>query len=225
MSAEALRRGGVAVLVAVWATGCLTLEPAVGPEEGRVAVCGGMSAPPGWPGEAEGEELLGPFLECGGPGDFVEMQGGVDMPRVVGRLDEWRAVRLGALGPVREDAAGVLNGKRAAFLRRASERYGAAAEVLALYVLHTATDEDVKEVLRRLAREKVLGATVGHMPAVGEELERRGMRLGEDREGEERAGDVGRGLGGGGGAGEVGGGRGRGGGEVGGSRQTGDGAR
>src|SRR6218665_1422857 len=118
MSAEALRRGGVAVLVAVWATGCLTLEPAVGPEEGRVAVCGGMSAPPGWPGEAEGEELLGPFLECGGPGDFVEMQGGVDMPRVVGRLDEWRAVRLGALGPGREDAAGGLNGKRAAVLRR-----------------------------------------------------------------------------------------------------------
>ncbi|ATB29661.1 hypothetical protein [Melittangium boletus] len=194
MSAEAMRRG-VALLVAVWATGCLTLEPAVGLEEGRVTVCGGRSAPEGWPGEAEGEELLGPFLECGGPGDFVEMQGGVDMPRVVGRLDEWRAVRLGALGPVREDAAGVLNGKRAGFLRQASERYGAAAEVLALYVLHTATDEDVKEVLRRLAREKVLGETVGHMPWVREELEGRGMRLGEYREREERAGDVARGMG------------------------------
>ncbi|ATB29659.1 hypothetical protein MEBOL_003114 [Melittangium boletus DSM 14713] len=50
-------RRGVALLVAVCATGCLTLEPVVGLEEGRVTVCGGRSAPEGWPGEVEGEVI------------------------------------------------------------------------------------------------------------------------------------------------------------------------
>ncbi|WP_434384832.1 hypothetical protein [Melittangium boletus] len=183
MKVDAARCARVMVLLLVWATGCATLDAGEG------------EAPAGWPEAVSGEALLAPLLECEGPGAFLARQEGVDMPRLVARLDAWHAVRLGALGPVREDAAGVLNGQRAAFLVRAQERYGAAAEVLALFVLHTCTDEDVREVLGRLARDKVLEETLGHLPAVQEELARRGLRREAYPEREERAGDVVRGLG------------------------------
>jgi hypothetical protein len=115
---------------------------------------------------------------CTSPGEFVALQDRVDMPRLVAALDDWRAVRLGALGPVREDAAHLLQRKRAAFLVIAAGRYGLFyAEVFALFVLHSAYDDEVDEVLRLLAGDKQLGQTLGHMPAVHEELERRGMPL------------------------------------------------
>ncbi|WNG56538.1 hypothetical protein F0U59_18585 [Archangium gephyra] len=142
--------------------------------------CGGQTVPPGWPdfSSNDKEALLAPFLTCTSPGEFVALQDRVDMPRLVDALDDWRAVRLGALGPVREDAAHLLQRKRAAFLVIASGRYGLFyAEVFALFVLHSAYDDEVDEVLRLLAGDKQLGQTLGHMPAVHEELERRGMPL------------------------------------------------
>ncbi|ATB29850.1 hypothetical protein [Melittangium boletus] len=160
--------------------------------------CGGVAVPPDWPEVSSGdaEVLLAPFLTCASPGDFVALQERVDMPRLVEALDDWRAVRLGALGPVREDAAHLLQRKRAAFLVDATERYGVFhAEVFALFVLHTAHDDEVREVLGLLARDKRLGQTLGLMPAVREELEARGLPLAAFPERKERAGDVLRGLG------------------------------
>jgi hypothetical protein len=153
--------------------------------------------PPGWPDfSSNGEELLAPFLTCTSPAEFVALQQRVDMPRLVEALDDWSAVRLGALGPVREDAAALLQRKRAAFLLSTSERYGLLhAEVFALFVLHSAHDDEVDEVLRRLARDKQLGQTLALMPAVREELEARGLKLSHYPERGERAGDVLRGLG------------------------------
>ncbi|ATB30636.1 hypothetical protein MEBOL_004097 [Melittangium boletus DSM 14713] len=160
--------------------------------------CGGVAVPPDWPEVSSGdaEALLAPFLTCASPGDFVALQERVDMPRLVEALDEWRAVRLGALGPVREDAAHLLQRKRAAFLVDATERYGVFhAEVFALFVLHTAHDDEVRKVLELLARDKRLGQTLGLMPTVREELAARGLPLSAFPEREERAGDVLRGLG------------------------------
>ncbi len=154
--------------------------------------------PAGWPdfSAQEGEDLLAPFLACTSPAEFVALQQHVDMPRLVESLDEWRAVRLGALGPVREDAAHLLQRKRASFLVTTAERYGLVyAEVFALYVLHSAHDDEVEEVLRLLARDKRLGQTLGLMPAVREELEERGLPLARYPDRGERAGDVLRGLG------------------------------
>jgi hypothetical protein len=106
--------------------------------------CGGQAVPEGWPDYStwwEGE-LLAPFLTCTSPAEFLALQERVDMPRLVEALSDWNAVRLGALGPVREDAAVLLNRKRSTFLLRATEEYGAPrAEVLALFVLHSAHDE------------------------------------------------------------------------------------
>ncbi|ATB33935.1 hypothetical protein MEBOL_007436 [Melittangium boletus DSM 14713] len=151
----------------------------------------------GWPelGARDTEALLEPWLRCPSPADYVALQRRVDMPRLVEALDDWGAVRLGALGPVREDAAEVLVRKRAAFLLMATERYGPVhAEVFALFVLHSAHDDEVEALLRLLARDKRLGQTLALMPTVRAELEARGLPLSAYPERDERAGDVPRGL-------------------------------
>ncbi|KFA92706.1 hypothetical protein Q664_14010 [Archangium violaceum Cb vi76] len=161
------------------------------------ATCGGQVVPRDWPDfSSGGEVLLAPFLTCTSPAEYVALQQRVDMPRLVEALDEWSAVRLGALGPVREDAAALLQRKRAAFLVSATERYGPYhAEVFALFVLHSAHDDEVDAVLRLLARDKQLGQTLALMPAVRQELEARGLPLSRYPERAERGGDVLRGLG------------------------------
>ncbi|OJT18519.1 hypothetical protein BO221_41430 [Archangium sp. Cb G35] len=185
-------------------TGCVTLAPHPGGscQVGRMGMapptCGDRAEPPDWPGFSSGDEeaLLAPFLACRSPAGFVALQQRVDMPRLVEALDDWSAVRLGALGPIREDAAHLVQRKRAAFLVSTTEHHGLFhAEVFALYVLHSAYDNEVDEVLRLLARDKQLGQTLALMPSVREELEARGLPLSRYLERAEQSGDVLRGLG------------------------------
>ncbi|WAS89500.1 MULTISPECIES: hypothetical protein [unclassified Corallococcus] len=123
------------------------------------------------------------------------MQRGVDMARLVESLDDWDAVRLGALGPLDAKASSVLQRKRAAFLVSAVEKYGAPrAEVFALFILHASFDDELRDLVQRLARDKQLGETLVGMPTVREELLRRGLKVSASPEREERAGDVLRGL-------------------------------
>jgi hypothetical protein len=151
-----------------------------------------------WPSDlssSDPEELLAPFLACTSLAEFMELQRGVDMSRLVEELDDWRAVRLGALGPLGEDATEVLDHKRAAFLVQATREYGVArAELFALFVLHSAFDDDLRRVLVLLAGDKQLGETLGKMGAVREELARRGLNLSDYEDRPERLGDVARGL-------------------------------
>lgn len=124
------------------------------------------------------------------------MQRRVDMPRLVESLDDWDAVRLGALGPLDAKSSSLLQRKRAAFLVSAVERYGLArAEVFALFILHATFDDELREWVQHLARDKQLGETLGGMPTVREELLRRGLKVSAYPEREEQAGDVLRGLG------------------------------
>ncbi len=195
-------------------TGCATLAPHPGegsPHGARCsdgvasggavsqgpATCGGQAVPPGWPDfSSAGEALLAPFLTCNSPAEYVALQQRVDMARLVEALDDWSAVRLGALGPVREDAAALLQRKRATFLVSATEHYGPFhAEVFALYVLHSSHDDEVDALLRLLARDKLLGQTLALMPTVRQELEARGLPFSRYPERAERGGDVLRGLG------------------------------
>ncbi|KFA91131.1 hypothetical protein Q664_24205 [Archangium violaceum Cb vi76] len=158
--------------------------------------CAGMALPPGWPDLASSdEELLAPLWGCS-PAEFLQVQQRVDMPRLLEALEDWGAVRLGALGPVREDAVPLLQRKRVAFLLTTTELYGLAyAEVFALFVLHSAHDDEVREMLRLLAGDKQLGQTLGLMPAVREELEARGLPLPHFPDRAEQASDILRGLG------------------------------
>ncbi|WP_239014249.1 hypothetical protein [Archangium violaceum] len=154
--------------------------------------------PPGWPDFSSGdrEALLAPFLSCTSPAEVLALQERVDMPRLVEALDDWRAVRLGALGTPREDVAHLLNSKRAAFLMKAPEKYGAlGAEVLAVFIVDSAHDDDLRELLFLLAREKRLEETLASLPAFQGALERRGLKPTARVDRDFEVGDLGRGAG------------------------------
>ncbi|ATB42094.1 hypothetical protein CYFUS_007571 [Cystobacter fuscus] len=153
--------------------------------------------PEGWPDYSTwwDEELLAPFLSCTSPAEFVALQDRVDMPRLVEALSDWNAVRLGSLGPVREDAAGLVNLKRIDFLLRATERYGPPrATVFALFVLHSAHDDDLREMLFLLARDKQLEEMLRQLPTFRAGLEDRGLRPSARADRAFEWKDVGRGL-------------------------------
>ncbi|RUO91228.1 hypothetical protein D7Y11_21025 [Corallococcus sp. AB018] len=157
-------------------------------------VCGDV--PSGWPHLDSEDEVLEPFLACTTPAAFLALQRQADMPRLVEALSDWNAVRLGALGPLEAEAARVLLKKRAAFLSTAVEKHGPAkAEVLALFVLHTSHDDEVRQLLRLLAEDKLLKRALGAMEVVREELKQRGMSLADFPERSFRGGDIARGLG------------------------------
>ncbi len=150
--------------------------------------CGGQPLPTGWPqlSSDTGDALLAPLLACT-PAEFVEVQRHVDMPRLVEALDDWSAVRLGALGPVRDDAAEILNRKRASFLvQLVQERGPAEGEVFTLFLIRRAFDDELKAMLALLAEDKRLGETLGRMDAAREVLARRGVRLSDYKDRSER---------------------------------------
>jgi hypothetical protein len=138
--------------------------------------CGGQAVPEGWPDYSTwfDEELLAPFFRCASPAEFLALQRRVDMPRLVEALDDWSAVRLGALGPMEAPAAQVLQRKRFSFLVNATRLYGAYAQVLTFFLIDTAFDDEVRELLVLLAKDKQLAQTVGQMEAVREALAQRG---------------------------------------------------
>jgi hypothetical protein len=143
----------------------------------------------------DGEALLAPFLSCTSPAEFVALQERVDMPRLVEALTDWDAVRLGSLGPVREDAADILNRKRVSFLLQATETYGAAhAEVFVRFLLDSAYDDELREILFRLAQDKRLESTLALMPRARAELEARHLKLAARPDRDFEWGDLGRGV-------------------------------
>lgn len=159
--------------------------------------CGGEAVPPGWPDSSSGdsEALLAPFLTCTSPGEVLALQERVDIPRLVDALDDWRAVRLGALGPPREDVARLLNEKRTALLLKAPRAYGSLnAQVLSVFIVDSAYDDDLREILFLLAQEKRLEETLGLLPAFRAALEKRGLKPTARVEPDSRLGQAARGL-------------------------------
>ncbi|HYO59832.1 hypothetical protein [Archangium sp.] len=159
--------------------------------------CGGQAVPPGWPdfSSDDGEALLAPFLTCTSPAEFLALQERVDMPRLVEALDDWRAVRLGGQGTPREDAAGILNRKRTSLLLNAAERHGAIpAEVLAVFIVDTAHDDDLREILFLLAQGKQLARTLALLPSFQAALENRGLKPTARADRDFQWSDLGRGL-------------------------------
>jgi len=154
--------------------------------------------PPGWPdfSSSDSEALLAPFLTCTSPAEYVALQERVDMPRLVQALTDWDAVRLGSLGPVREDVAGLLNRKRLSFLLHATDTYGVApAEVFVRFLFDSAYDDELRELLFWLARDKRLDTTLGLMPRAQAELEARGLKLSARPDRDFQPGDLLRGAG------------------------------
>ncbi|MFY2558029.1 hypothetical protein ACN469_10395 [Corallococcus terminator] len=155
--------------------------------------CGEVA--PGWPRLSTDEEVLAPFLACTTPAAFLALQRKTDMARLVESLSAWNAVRLGALGPLEAKAARALLKKRVVFLATAAEKYGPGqAEILALFVIHTAFDDEVRDVLRLLAEDKLLKRALGGMEVVRAELVGRGLDLEDFPERDFLASDIARGL-------------------------------
>ena len=204
MRAESLSHSWVVLLGAVLlSTGCVTLESldeVAGTEpatEGPIS-CARQALPPGWPdfSSSDSQALLAPFLSCTSPAEYVALQQHVDMPRLVESLTDWEAVRLGSLGPVREDAAGLLNRKRLSFLLHATDTYGVAhAEVFVRYLFDSAYDDELRELLFWLAQQKRLDTTLGLMPRARAELEARGLKLSARPDRDFQPGDLMRGAG------------------------------
>ncbi|QRK13851.1 hypothetical protein JQX13_29625 [Archangium violaceum] len=166
------------------------------PQEPRS--CGGQALPPGWPDFSadDSEALLAPFLTCTSPAEYVAFQERVDMPRLVESLTDWDAVRLGSLGPVREDAAGILNRKRLAFILHATDKYGVAhAEVFVRFLLDSAYDDELREIFFWLAQDKRLDTTLGLMPRARAELDARSLKLSARPDRDFQPGDLMRGAG------------------------------
>jgi len=184
-------------------TGCVTLESldevaGTEPATEGAACRAGQALPPGWPdfSSSDSQALLAPFLTCTSPAEYVALQQHVDMPRLVESLTDWEAVRLGSLGPVREDAAGLLNRKRLSFLLHATDTYGVAhAEVFVRYLFDSAYDDELRELLFWLAQQKRLDTTLGLMPRARAELEARGLKLSARPDRDFQPGDLMRGAG------------------------------
>ncbi|QRK13995.1 hypothetical protein JQX13_38405 [Archangium violaceum] len=149
-----------------------------GPAPQEPPSCGGHAVPPGWPDfSSSREELLAPFLTCTSPGEVLALQERVDMPRLLEVLDDWRAVRLGAMGPPREDVALLLNKKRTSLLVKAPGSYGRLnAQVLSVFIVDSAYDNDLREILFLLAQEKRLEEVLTLLPAFQVALEKRGLK-------------------------------------------------
>ncbi|MFE8598732.1 hypothetical protein [Archangium violaceum] len=174
MRAEARTRIWAALVSAVLlSTGCVTLVPPQEPPS-----CGGQAVPPGWPDfSSSRDELLAPFLTRTSPGEVLALQEGVDMPLLLEALDDWRAVRLGSLSPPREDVARLLNEKRASLLKKATGAYGRLnAQVLSVFIVDSAYDNDLREILFLLAQEKRLEEILKLLPAFQVALEKRGLK-------------------------------------------------
>ncbi|KFA91756.1 hypothetical protein Q664_19980 [Archangium violaceum Cb vi76] len=167
-----------------------------GPVPEEPPSCGGQAVPAGWPDfSSSPEELLAPFLTCTSPGEVLALQQRVDMPRLLEALDDWGAVRLGALGPPREDVAHLFNDKRTALLVKAPEAYGRLnAQVLAVFIADSAYDNDLREILFLLARDKRLEETLALLPAFQVALEKRGLKPTARADRDSEFADVGRGF-------------------------------
>ena len=192
MRAEARTRIWAALVSAVLlSTGCVTLVPPQEPPS-----CGGQAVPPGWPDfSSSRDELLAPFLTRTSPGEVLALQEGVDMPLLLEALDDWRAVRLGSLGPPREDVARLLNEKRASLLKKAPAAYGRLnAQVLSVFIADSAYDNDLREILFLLAQEKRLEEILELLPAFQVALEKRGLKPTARVERDSKLGQAVRGL-------------------------------
>jgi len=167
-----------------------------GPAPQEPPSCGGQAVPPGWPDfSSSREELLAPFLTCTSPGEVLALQERVDMPRLLEALDDWRAVRLGALGPPREDVALLFNKKRTSLLVKAPGAYGRLnAQILSVFIVDSAYDNDLREILFLLAQEKRLEEILTLLPAFQVALEKRGLKPTARVERDSNLGQVARGL-------------------------------
>lgn len=135
------------------------------------------------------------FQSAAEQGQFVDLQGPLDMDAVLSAVHSWTAVRIGSLGPVTEGVA-KLTEKRVEIIRDMTNDYGLAyGQLFTAFIFDTTQDDQIKDVLRALASQRRLGDTVGKMPAIKDRLTARGINLDDFPDRPRQASDIARGLG------------------------------
>jgi hypothetical protein len=122
------------------------------------------------------KSVLQAFRQAQTPGEFIDLQANLDMEAVIGSLDDWTAIQVGMLGPLRTGAA-AMNRKRASYIVRSAAADSAAAEVFVMYMFQSMYTDDIRAVVEILAQQRQLKRALGRMEAVHEELGQRGIKL------------------------------------------------
>jgi hypothetical protein len=134
------------------------------------------------------------MFEQTAPGARIALQRRLDMEKLIARMSDFEASRLGTLGPV---TAGndTLNKKRAAYLKQVIDDYPPQrAEVFVLFVLRSAYDDDAYAILAEAANQRRLSRLMA-LPAVADHVHARGINTSLFAEPSESASAAARGLG------------------------------
>jgi len=135
------------------------------------------------------------FQSAAEQGQYVALQGPLDMDTVLSTVSPWTAVRIGGLGPVIEGVT-TLTAKRTEIIRDMSHDYGLAyGQLFTAFIFDTTQDDQIKDVLRALAGERRLADTIGQMPAIKDRLTARGINLADFPDRPRQASDIARGFG------------------------------
>lgn len=195
-------RGGAAP--ALSATGGLRLQRCTSVEAPSAERLREMSASEqaAWITREVGNDSLGMtsavmqvLQQAASTGEFVAVQRHLDMPHIFRTLKPWTAVRIGALGPI-TDGTAELNQARMTVIEETTHELGPGhAEVFTLFIFNSTQDDQVRDVLRRLAADNRYADTIGQMPTVQAALRDRGIAWEEVHDRPEGVGDFFRGIG------------------------------
>ena len=121
------------------------------------------------------QKILAEF-QAASPRGFVELQSQLDMGKVLGKLEPWEIVQLGALGPMVGSYRKVVNETRADFIVSSTRSWGPdRASIFAHYMFSSMTTDDIESVLQLLAAGQHLHETVDKMPLITKLLADRGV--------------------------------------------------
>lgn len=140
-------------------------------------------------------DILQVFLASDTDAEFLKLEKTTDFGAVLDKLDEWDIVRLGAAGPILPAYSPRINRVRADYLERITREWGPQrAEVFALFIIDTTTDDEIKEMLTLLAGDQELYRTIKRMPGATRRLADRDIDLSAFKDRGWKAVDVATGL-------------------------------
>jgi hypothetical protein len=141
-------------------------------------------------------DIVEVFQASSSESEFLALERATDFGAVLDKLDEWDLVRLGAAGPILPQYIGRVNRARADFMQRTAREWGPQrAEIFALFIIDTTTDDEIESMLSLLAGDQELYRTVGRMPHLAKRLADRGIDINRFKDREWKAIDIATGIG------------------------------
>lgn len=144
-----------------------------------------------------GADIVQLFEASANDAEFLQLEEAASFDSVLDKVDDpFRIVQLGAAGPILPAFRARVNRARADYLESRARDWGPQrAEIFALYLVDTTTDDDVESVLTLLAGDQELHLTVALMPMLQKRLADRGIDLTKFKDRGWKAIDIATGLG------------------------------